>query len=620
MPYLTAALATFVLSATLTWATTRVGRSRGWLQMPRPDRTHREPTVLFGGVAIFIALMAGLLTFSPLTRPLIGLCLVAAGMFALGLADDLRDLKPQTKLVAQIAAGLLLYQFDFHFNSSLPWLLDLAVVVIWVVGLTNAMNLLDNMNGLSAGIAVIAVAFRWLFYVGDGNVEGATHSAVFFGAVLGFLIFNFPRASIFMGDAGSLVIGFCLAALNLTSAESYSRGLISVLVFPVLVLAIPIFDTALVSVVRTVSGRAVSQGGRDHTSHRLVAVGLSETTAVLILYGISIAGGAIAFALYQIEFSYIWFLGVLLAMALLLFGVFLSSVKIYPEDRLPPGVAAPDRSLRLVADFRFKRVVLWVLVDTLTIFVAWYATFLVRYGHTPAWPAELALFTSSAPIAVIAMLVGLALRGLYRTDWVHFSVHEIRAIVTGTAAGLSVAFVALVWLGHEAGRRPGLAAVAFGSTVLMLAGSRLFVRTLADVLPRQAVNRQRILIYGAGQGGQLALRELRSNDAWAMEAVGFLDDDPSRRGMTLHGVPVLGGVKALSKFLDDGRVDGVLVSTRKLTPAREEDLARRLRETEVKLYRLQIDMVEVEGDTVPVAKEVGTVVQQPRDDGRPRVA
>ena len=451
--------------------------------------------------------------------------------------------------------------------------------------------------------------------MGDGNVEGATQSAVFFGAVLGFLVFNFPRASIFMGDAGSLVVGFCLAALNLTSAESYSRGLISVLFFPVLVLAIPIFDTALVSVVRMVSGRAVSQGGRDHTSHRLVAVGLSETTAVLILYGISIAGGAIAFALYQIEFSYVWFLGVLLVMALLLFGAFLGSVKIYPEDQLPPGVAVSDRSLKLVTDFRFKRVVLWVLVDTMTIFVAWYATFFVRYAHTPTWPAELERFTSSAPIAVIAVLVGLAMRGLYRTDWVHFSVHEIQAIVTGTAAGLSVTLLALVWLAREAGFRPGLTVVAFGSTVLMLAGSRLFVRMLADVLPRRPTNRERILIYGAGQGGQLALRELRSNDALAKEAVGFLDDDPSRRGMTLHGVPVLGGLEGLEAILDGRDVDAVLVSTRKLTREREEQLARRLRGHDVKLYRLQIDVVPVEEEIGPAPTDLGAAVQQPRRAG-----
>ena len=236
-----------------------------------------------------------------------------------------------------------------------------------------------------------------------------------------------------MGDAGSLVVGFVLAALNLTNGESYSKGLFSVLFFPVLVLALPIFDTAFVSVVRTLSGRAVSHGGQDHASHRLVAVGLSETAAVLVLHGISIASGLTAFVFYQVGFSYAWFIGVLLVLALILFGVFLANVKVYPEDQVPGDVSASARGhFSLVTNFTYKRTVLWVIVDTLTILIGWYVAFLVRYGQTPVWSAEVGRFTETVPIVVIGMLVGLYVRGLYRTDWQHLSLHELRAIVSGT--------------------------------------------------------------------------------------------------------------------------------------------------------------------------------------------
>ena len=350
-----AAGATFVLSAVAAWTVRRVSYQHGWLAHPREDRAHTTPTALFGGVAIFLAFTAGLLTFSSLPWPYPGLLALTTGVFLLGLADDVWDLRPQSKLVAQIAAGLLLYLFGFHFNDALPRLLDLAIVVFWVVGITNAMNLLDNMNGLCAGTAAIAVAFRFLFFLNDGNAAGATAAAVFLGAILGFLVFNFPRASIFMGDAGSLVIGFVLAALNLTNAEAYSKGLFSVLFFPVLVLALPIFDTAFVSVVRTLSGRPLSHGGRDHTSHRLVAVGLSETAAVLVLHGISIASGITAFVFYQVGFSYAWFTGVLLILALILFGVFLANVKVYPQDRVPGDLfSSAHNHFSLVTNFTYR--------------------------------------------------------------------------------------------------------------------------------------------------------------------------------------------------------------------------------------------------------------------------
>jgi UDP-GlcNAc:undecaprenyl-phosphate GlcNAc-1-phosphate transferase len=597
--HLTVASATFVLSAAATWAVRRFSYQHGWLALPRADRLHTTPTALFGGVAIFAALTAGMLIFSAMPWPYPGLLALTSGVFLLGLADDIWDLRPQTKLVAQIAAGFLLYLSGFHFNDALPRLVDLAIVVFWVVGITNAMNLLDNMNGLCAGTAAIAVAFRLMFFVNDGNAAGATASAVFLGAIVGFLVFNFPRASIFMGDAGSLVVGFVLAALNLTSGESYSKGLFSVLFFPVLALALPIFDTAFVSVVRTLSGRAVSHGGQDHASHRLVAVGLSETAAVLVLHGISIASGLTAFVFYQVGFSYAWFIGVLLVLALILFGVFLANVKVYPEDQVPGDASSSARGhFSLVTNFTYKRTVLWVIVDTLTILIAWYAAFLVRYGQTPAWPAEVGRFTESVPIVVIGMLAGLYVRGLYRTDWQHLSFHEMKAIASGTVVGLVIALITLALLGNDLSRRAGLFTIALGANMLLLAGSRVFVRTLSDLPRSRRHDCERVLVYGAGKGGALTIRELSSNAALSKVAVGFLDDDPARKGMTLQGVPVLGGLDNLGAIVAQQQVDAILVSTRKLSLARESQLTVLARSHGLALYRLHIAVVPFEADAV----------------------
>ena len=328
---------TFLVAATATWLIRHAARRQGWLAPTRPDRWHREPTALYGGVGIFAGFAVGLLWHVPWS-PFMGALLVLTGvMFVTGLVDDATDIRPQTKIVLQLVGGLLLYAADFHFNSAFAWWLDMGIVVFWVVAITNAMNLLDNMNGLAAGTAVIAGVSRLLLFHQTGNIEGVLASAVFIGAVLGFLVFNFPRASIFMGDGGSFTIGFALAALNLTNGESYSKSVFSIFIFPVMALALPIFDTTLVSVARYFSGRAISQGGRDHASHRLVAIGLSETAADLMLWIISAAAGVIAYLLYNVGFSYAMFAVAILVLGLALFGAVLSRVRVYPEGTEPDG-------------------------------------------------------------------------------------------------------------------------------------------------------------------------------------------------------------------------------------------------------------------------------------------
>jgi FlaA1/EpsC-like NDP-sugar epimerase len=150
----------------------------------------------------------------------------------------------------------------------------------------------------------------------------------------------------------------------------------------------------------------------------------------------------------------------------------------------------------------------------------------------------------------------------------------------------------LLLAGHEVGRRPGLALVALGATILMLGGNRLFVRALADALLGHAPDAERLLVYGAGRGGALALRELRSNPAHAKIPIGFIDDDPSRRGMTLHGLPVLGSLDDLERVFRAHNVDGIVVSTRKLTADRRARLYTIGQALDVRVYDLEIGLVQ----------------------------
>src|SRR5262249_55631111 len=191
---------------------------------------------------------------------------------AVGLVDDVRTLSPQMKLFAQIVLATVLIQFGFELQITEHRLVNVFLTLFWLVGITNAFNLLDNMDGLAATVGVVAAGFRLMFFSWDGTADGVRASAAFLGALLGFLVRNFPPAKIFMGDTGSLFVGFYLAGLALAHrSEAYSRGVVAILVIPVFLLLIPIFDTAFVTMTRMLSGRKIAVGGRDHTSHRLVA-------------------------------------------------------------------------------------------------------------------------------------------------------------------------------------------------------------------------------------------------------------------------------------------------------------------------------------------------------------
>ncbi|MBI4610215.1 MAG: undecaprenyl/decaprenyl-phosphate alpha-N-acetylglucosaminyl 1-phosphate transferase, partial [Candidatus Rokubacteria bacterium] len=292
------------LSFGLTLVCERVARRVGLVAAPREDRWHGAPVPLLGGVAIVCATLVPLALSGAGTRDLLVLSLAALSMAAVGLADDIYSLKPQIKLAAQIIVAAALLYSGFLLQVSRVPLLDVFITLVWIVGITNAFNLLDNMDGLAAGVAAIAAGFSLLLSFWDFDSKGALASAVFLGACLGFLVRNFPPARIFMGDAGSYFLGLFLAGLSLVAKFPYSRGITAVMALPVLILLVPIFDTAFVTITRLLSGRPLAVGGRDHTSHRLVAVGVSERGVVLFFYGVAASSGVVALLSYQIGLSY----------------------------------------------------------------------------------------------------------------------------------------------------------------------------------------------------------------------------------------------------------------------------------------------------------------------------
>jgi UDP-GlcNAc:undecaprenyl-phosphate GlcNAc-1-phosphate transferase len=308
---------------------------------PRADRWHRRATATVGGIGVFVAFWAGMAVFQPeVSRPY-PMLFAASLLFAAGLLDDVVQLRPLTKLLAQLAAAGIVVTVGARLQ--LPWtawpLLNAAITVVWLVGITNAFNLLDNMDGLAGGIAAIGAVFLTVTFVLNGQTPQGELAMILCGAVAGFLVFNVNPASIFMGDCGSMFLGFALAGMALLSQYGRSRNLGAVVIAPVIILMVPILDTCLVTITRKVAGRPVSVGGRDHSSHRLVALGNSERRAVVILWSIAAVAGTLALLVRGLSNSVaIAVLGGV-ATAMALFGVYLARV---PVERRASAAARPE--------------------------------------------------------------------------------------------------------------------------------------------------------------------------------------------------------------------------------------------------------------------------------------
>ena len=340
-------LLALVLSVVLTAFCKVLARRLGVFSVPRPDRWRHEPVPLLGGVAIFLSvLILNLVFFPALDAPIRILLAGGSVIFILGLVDDFHPLRPRTKLVVQVLVAAALIALGLQLRLTSYPLLNMTITLVWVVGIVNAFNLLDNMDGLAAGIGVIAGCFRLALFLLDGNGPEALVTAIFIGATAGFLVHNMHPASIFMGDAGSLFLGFYLAGLCLIGDWPYSRGIASVLVVPVLLLLVPIFEATLITVTRGLAHRRISEGGCDHTSHRLVGLGLSEQWAVMLLYAFAFGSGLLALLSYRYGLSRTAVLIAFLGLGLVIFGVRLAAVGLHFDDAAradaqPEGTGSP---------------------------------------------------------------------------------------------------------------------------------------------------------------------------------------------------------------------------------------------------------------------------------------
>jgi len=578
------ALGAFGLALLLTIVVKRLALVAGVVAVPKADRWHRGRIPLLGGAAIAGAVVLSAALVPGLPGRIWLLIAASTGLAIVGLVDDVRPIRPQSKLVAQVLVAAALAGSGLTLRLTQVVALDQLITVVWLVGLSNAFNLLDNMDGLAAGIGFIASAFRLVFFLQDGNLQGAILAGILCGALAGFLIFNFQPASIFMGDTGSLFIGLMVGGLNVLGPLAYSRGTFSVLMLPVLLLLVPLFDTTFVTIVRTIAGRSVAQGGRDHTSHRLVALGLSERGAVLMLWGIATLSGMVAVLSYRYGLPYTVTLVGLLVVGVGVLAIQLGRLRVYPEAEVDP-----PRFVTALADFQFKRQVATVVIDTALIVMAYYTAYLLRFEGN--LEREMPAFSRSFLVVLACQLGALALFRTYQDLWRYAGLRDMVNLARATTVGAAAAVLALVYLERFEGYSRALFVIHWLILLGSLAASRLSFRAIGELLSGPGQGARRTLIYGAGNGGVMVLREARTNRALDWHVVGFVDDDREKHRTSVHGTPVLGDIEQLPRLLAEQRVEQVVVSTSKVDGARRAQLRRHCAEAGIPLLQasLQFD-------------------------------
>lgn len=529
---------------------------------------------LMGGVAIAVALLVGVMV----GRAGGGLPLWTGGsvwigaalVFLVGFVDDRWGISPTTKIVAQVLATVCVLYAGHAFWRGAPAEISIPLTFFWVIGVTNAVNLIDGIDGLAASIAAVAAAALAVASATVGLSSWAIVGAAIAGASLGFLPYNAPPARIFMGDCGSLLLGYSLATISL--AVQGSGGPVAGTLIPVVVLAVPVFDTTFVTVTRLLRGQSVAEGGNDHTHHRLIALGLSEGRATAVLAVVSVVFGSVALSTLWIPPA--------LAIAVVLIGFVGCAVAGgYLRAATTPGddpTAGPDSlSARFGALFqRFFGGVQWKSVlgvgaDLAVVGASFVIALHLRYGGAP--PEELRLLTYRGLPAIIGVkLIVFYAFGLYRGIWRHAGTPEIVRLLAASALStlLSLAGWAL-WTGELP---VALFVIDWMVATAAVGSIRFLFRALRQSVAAHVGDERRALIYGSGAIEVLLVRYLRHHPRFQYAVAGLLDEDPSRHGRRLQGTTVLGAPEDLPRLCEVHDVEEVIVPVYTTTAAEREAL------------------------------------------------
>jgi UDP-GlcNAc:undecaprenyl-phosphate GlcNAc-1-phosphate transferase len=581
----------FVLAATLSiivtpWIMKLAGKI-GAIDKPDERKIHARPMPRLGGVGIFISValtLAVAITFDPMGMELFtgkGYNLYLLGLafllvLALGIWDDMKQLKPGPKFIVQTFVATLVYFAGFRLDAvGHPLgtgmvglgLFEFPATVIWIVGVTNALNLIDGLDGLAAGVATISSLTIFAISLSFGNSNAAFASLLIAGAAAGFLRYNFHPAKIFLGDSGSLFLGLSLATFSMHTSAKIST--VYTLLVPVFALGLPLLDTGLSMLRRFLSPflpntwdgdvnlgmfKSIFMPDRRHIHHQLMAKGYSHRKVVLLLYSISLALGVGAF-LISLADTLPMIMGILLMVgAAMYFGL----------RHLSYGEMAIHRNGILLG--LYIHVYKWPIIKRAwfqSILDTFFATASLTIAFALAAPALLANrpeFGTLAAAAIAIQIVVFWVSGLYKQTTRQLgtgdALRTLRCLIIAAIATIAVIDVLAV-LPFTGALTIGILDLFF--LLSMVGVSRFSFSMLTHLLHRDTAGKRTALIYGADHRGSLAVQALLNSDAMQLAPVGFLDSDPELEGKILNGYPILGTHWKLPQILQKMNIDEIVV-------------------------------------------------------------
>ena len=583
VPYAVVFLSTLVLTLVLTPLVREACRRAGMVDEPSARRVNKVPVPRGGGMAVVVGVLLPYAVFHAVTgRPCVQgledsaavrLAAIAVFVSLVGLADDRFSLRPRVKLALQLLAASLVWAWaglGFHVLwPHLPAWVDFLLTVFWVTGAINAFNLIDGLDGLAAGLALIAVIgiAGSLFFI--KNPQATLFYFAMMGGLLGFLRYNFHPASVFLGDSGSMFLGFVVAVLPLAS-QTPNSFLVSVGV-PLLAMGVPIFDTALAILRRTVrrllggkgtSGEVMS-ADTDHLHHRILrATGLNQRKAAWILYLLAVGCVCVGIVgmLLKSRSAGFW----LVALAFAATVIFKESkIEMFDSGRLLDGLAHPEgwasrRRLAVVS------APLYVFSDVLILIGSYFLC-----AWTLNFEIDMHALRSELPIRVVSTFAFLVLFRSYITVWSRaFPLNFMRLLAAcflGAAAGSAFVYY---WPSLPVARLRAMTLLYGTLTAVALASVRLLRGVVRDLFYAVGILRlqdaqdvTRVLVYGSGLRYRAFRRELvRRTSAGRRIIVGIVDDDVCLRGRYVGGLRILGTINQAPEFVRSLRVDEVVVA------------------------------------------------------------
>lgn len=599
----------------------------GAVDQPGERKIHPQAIPRLGGGAIVLASVITAMVvkalgsagglFAPLELDTwLPVALGGGIIFVTGVWDDLHPLPAGVKFLFQAGAALVAIWFGLRIET-IDLLGDtvglgplaLPLTFLWIVGMTNAFNLIDGLDGLAAGLAGIAAGTCAAIFLLRGDPQDASLLIILLGSLLGFLRYNFNPAKIFLGDSGSLVVGYTLAVISISGSQKGATAL--AVVVPLLVFGLPILDT-LLSMLRRFGGSVKSMqprtsplkqriraakhmfaADRHHIHHRLIALGLSHRNAVLMLYAVALGLSLLALLSVLAQFRNA---GILLIAAGLA-----TYIGIHKLGYNEISFLRASTLLRWYDQIAFNRLFFLGFVDLVLISAAYGLSFVLKYEFY--WGPEVkSWYLGVFPPMLLIQLGVFSVFGLYRSVWRTTDVGDLLRALFAVGTSVALSYTVVLLSVPPTGVLP-----FFCIDLLILAalicGSRCAYRILDYSNQRERAVGGGAIIYGAGRGGQLVLHEMLQNAERGLRPIGFVDDDPGLKQMLINRMPVLGSSSDLASIIESRPVTSVVISSTKIQGDRVQRVVSLCQEHEIPVLeaRLKFEPLLVRAPDLPPA-------------------